>query len=252
MVEPRCVLITGASSGIGAALAMAYAGAGTTLALSGRDRDRLEAVAEACRRAGAEVDTATVSVTDRTAMAAWVAAVDDRRPLDLVIANAGISAPQREIGDFDHKTRLLFDTNLTGVLNTVNPALERMAARQAGQIAIMSSLSAYRGLAGAPAYAASKAAVKAYGEGLRGWAGRHGVAVSVICPGFVVSRLTANNRFPMPMLMDADKAARIIRRNLARNKGRIAFPFPLYTAAWLLSALPDRIAHTLTARLPDK
>lgn len=252
MIHPRCVLITGASSGIGEALALSYAEAGRFLALSGRNRDRLEAVAEACRRAGAEVDSAAVTVTDRAAMADWIQSVDDRHRLNLVIANAGISVPQREIDDFDHKSRLVFDINLMGVLNTVNPALERMVARHEGHIAVMSSLSAYRGLGSAPAYSASKAAVKAYGEGLRGWAGRYGVDVSVICPGFVVSRLTAKNRFPMPMQMEADRAARIIRSNLARNKGRISFPFPLYTAAWLLSALPDRIAHRLTTRLPDK
>jgi NADP-dependent 3-hydroxy acid dehydrogenase YdfG len=252
MNPPRSVLITGASSGIGEALAVAYAGTGIALALSGRNRGRLEAVAETCRQMGAEVVTSTISVTNRPAMAAWIGAVDDKHPLDLVVANAGISEPQRDIEDFDDKCRLLFDTNLTGVLNTVNPALERMVVRNSGQIAIMSSLSAYRGLAGAPAYSASKAAVKAYGEGLRGWAGRRGVAVSVICPGFVVSRLTAKNRFPMPKLMDAERAARIIRRNLGRRKGRISFPFPMYSAAWLLSALPDRVAHRLTNRLPDK
>ncbi|TAN64287.1 MAG: SDR family NAD(P)-dependent oxidoreductase, partial [Magnetospirillum sp.] len=86
------VLLTGASSGIGAGLARAYAGPGTTLHLTGRDRGRLEAVAEDCRARGAEVFTRPLDVTDRAAMADWVASSDGCRPLDLVIANAGISA----------------------------------------------------------------------------------------------------------------------------------------------------------------
>jgi short-subunit dehydrogenase len=105
---------------------------------------------------------------------------------------------------------------------------------------------------GAPAYTASKAAVRAYGEGLRGWAARHGVEVSVICPGFVVSRITETNHFPMPFLMPAERAAEIIRRGLERGRGRIAFPWPMYAAAWLLAALPDALVHRLTARMPSK
>ncbi len=252
MHNPKSIVITGASSGIGEALAKSYAAQGSTLALSGRNPARLEAVADACRALGADVTTTTDSVTNRKAMAAWIRSSDRRAPIDLVIANAGLSAPQRTIDDFDEKSHLLFDVNLMGVVNTVNPALEIMVSKRSGHIAIMSSLSAYRGLGGAPAYSASKAAAKAYGEGLRGWAARHGVGVSVICPGFVVSRLTAKNQFAMPMLMSAEKAARIIRRNLQRGKGRISFPPPMAFGAWLLGALPDRIADFTTRRLPDK
>ena len=90
MKDPRSILITGASSGIGAALALAYAGPGVSLALGGRDAGRLEAVAAACRQRGAAVHAGIIDVADREAMARWIEEIDRAAPIDLVIANAGI------------------------------------------------------------------------------------------------------------------------------------------------------------------
>ena len=249
MKNPTAILITGASSGIGAALARAYAAPGMHLSLSGRDTQRLAAVAEACRAAGAEVAADAVDVTDRAAMTAWLDARDDARPLDLVIANAGIDG-----SSIDESERLyrIFEVNVAGVFHTVMPALERMRARRRGQIAIVSSLAGFRGLPSAVAYSASKAAVRSFGEGLRGRHAEDGVAVSVVCPGFVESRITASNRFPMPMLWPADKAARHIKTRLARNQGRIAFPWPMYLLVWLISAAPPSLVDILLARAPRK
>ncbi len=251
-VTPRGILITGASSGIGAALARAYAGPGVVLAISGRHRQRLAASAEVCRRRGAEVIAETVDVRDRDAMAGWIAALDASHPLELVIANAGISAGTAGGGDGDELTREVFAVNLAGMLNTVLPAIPPMRARGRGQIAIMSSLAGFRGMPSAPAYSASKAALKAYGEALRVRLAGDGVRVSVICPGFVDSRITALNQFPMPFFLDADKAARIIKRGLAGNRARIAFPWPLVWAMWGLAVLPPWLADPLLSRLPDK
>jgi len=249
MREPRSILITGASSGIGEALARLYAGPGTTLALSGRDAARLEAVAAACRAAGAAVSAATVDATHRAGMAGWIAACDAARPLDLVVANAGVDGTA--VAETE-RARFLVEVNVVGVLNTLEPAIEAMRPRRRGQLAIVSSLAGFRGMPGAPAYGASKAAVRSLGEGLRGRLARDGLEVAVVCPGFVTSRMTANNRFPMPFLMDAERAARIVRDGLAKGRGRIAFPWPMYAAVWLLNALPDGLAHRLTRRLPDK
>jgi NAD(P)-dependent dehydrogenase (short-subunit alcohol dehydrogenase family) len=246
MKNPRHILITGASSGLGAALAQAYAAPGVTLSLHGRDESRLRLVAAQATRSGAVIATHTGSVTDAADLKAWIEARDTALPIDLIIANAGISGGTSRGENADQVARI-FATNVTGVFNTVQPALVLMRARKHGQIAIMSSLASFRGFAGAPAYCASKAAVRVYGEGLRGEFAPHGVEINVICPGFVKTPMTDANPFPMPFLMDVDRAVAIIRSELAHNRARIAFPWIIYMFVRLLAGLPqglmDLIAH---------
>lgn len=252
MKHPASICITGASSGIGAALARAYAAPGVTLALAGRSAERLDHCAEHCRQAGAEVDTARLDVVDRAATRRWLEQADDRRPVDLVIANAGVSGGSGGGGEAADQARRMFAVNLDGVLNTVLPLIPRMQGRRRGQIALMSSLAGFAGFPGAPAYSASKAAVRSYGEALRGGLRRDGIEVSVICPGFVDTPMTASNDYPMPLLMPAERCAAIIKRGLARDRGRIAFPLPLYLAMWTLGSLPPALSGALMRRLPAK
>jgi len=236
------ILITGASSGIGAALARHYAAPGARLALGGRDATRLAEVARACRDRGAAVAEETIDVTDRQATRRWVEDADDRAALDLVIANAGIGESGRERED---AARRVFAVNLDGVLNTCWPAIDRMSARGAGQLAIMSSLAGYRGIADAPSYSASKAAVKVLGEAWRGALAPLGIRVSVICPGFVSTPMTAGNDFHMPFLMAPERAAGIVARGLKADRPRISFPLPMTLAVWFVAALPQRIGDRL-------
>lgn len=241
------ILITGASGGLGAALAAAYARPGIWLALTGRNPERLAATAECCRKLGAEVVTTAIDVTDADALAAWIRECDRQRPLDLVIANAGTTStisPQKPAESWDDICRV-FDTNVKGALATVYPAMEAMRARGKGQLALMSSLGGYVGMPISPAYNASKAAIKVYGEGLRGWLAPQGVGVTVICPGFIRSAMSDAYPGPRPFLLSAEKAAAIIRHRLARNPARIAFPFPLMLAMWFLSVLPPSISLLL-------
>jgi len=259
MRDPRSILLTGASSGIGAALARACAAPGRTLALGGRDAARLAAVAGACRALGASVTTAAIDVRDSAAMAGWIAGADAAAPLDLVIANAGISAGTGTGGEPASQAREIFAINLDGTANTVLPALDLMRARPRpadgrvrGQIALMASLAAFRGFAGAPAYCASKAALRAWGEALRALHRADAIEISVVCPGFVRTPMSAVNDFPMPLLMDADRAAALTLRGLAANRGRIAFPRPLYWGVLLLAGLPDRLAGRIAAAAPRK
>lgn len=249
---PSSILITGASSGIGEALALLYARPQATLALAGRDEVRLAAVAGRCRDKGATVSMRTLDVADARSMAEWVRQADDQAPLDLVIANAGISSGTSGRDEDEPRVRALFAVNVDGVLNTVLPVLSRMSDRRRGQIALMSSIAGFRGFAGASAYCATKAAVKVFGEGLRLEMAEHGVAVSVVCPGYVASRMTARNAFPMPFLMPAERAAGIIARGLRRNKARIVFPLPMHLAVWLAGALPPALLDPILRKLPRK
>jgi len=248
----KSILITGASSGIGEALARAYAEPGRFLALTGRNAQRLEAVAKACRGFGATVEAAAIDVADRDQMAAWIGKIDARHPFDLVIANAGTSAGTGGQGESEEQARDIFAVNMAGVLNTVYPVIDPMRQRGQGQIAIVSSVAGFRGFPGTPAYSASKAAVKTWGEALRGWLMADGIRVSVVCPGFVRTRMTDKNPFTMPFIMDADKAAGIIKKGLEKNKARIAFPWPMYFLAWLLGALPPGWTDRLLTRIPAK
>lgn len=243
MTNFKTILITGASSGIGAALAITYAVDGITLILTARNEARLNAVAMACRTKGAVVFTECVDVREKEKLAAIIHSMDAQHPIDLVIANAGISADD---------ANEVFAVNLQGVLNTIHPIIPRMVARGRGQIAIMSSLAGIRALPSAPAYSASKAAVRVYGDALRGELKATGVHVSVICPGWIVTPLTDKNDFPMPLLMSAERAANIIIHSLVLRKPRIAFPRRLYFPLRFLDALPVFVSDVLFARLPKK
>ena len=245
MENPKRIVITGGSSGIGEGLAHAYAKPGVFLAITGRNQGRLESVANELRAKGAEVEARLLNVTDETAMAVWIKELDEVAPIDLVIANAGIGISSDTHMSLHGRALATFDVNVTGVFNTVHPALELMKKRKTGQIAIMSSIAGFLGIPGAPAYSASKNAVRAYGEALRGSYAKQGIEVNVICPGYVVSRLTDTNKFSMPFLMQTDRAAEIIRKGLASNKARIGFPWQMYTMIRLLQALPYIIADKL-------
>lgn len=252
MQNPKNILITGAGSGIGRALAVSYSSADVNLFLCGRDAEKLKETKILCEQLKANVHLEIIDVTDELALWGWVDKIEEKYALDLVIANAGISAGTEGGPESFEQVKKIFATNVDGVLNLIHPVVDKMKMRKKGQIAIVSSLAGFRGLPSSPAYSATKSAVRVYGEALRGNLAPLGIEVNLICPGYVKTPMTDVNKFPMPFLMDVTKAAEIIKNGLAKNKSRIAFPFPLYFVVWLATLLSTKITDPIFARLPGK
>ncbi len=252
ILNPKSIIITGASSGIGEALAKTYAKSDMTLGLIGRNKTRLAAVKKYCEAAGATVLTALIDVRDKEKLQKWIRKFDAEHAVDLLVANAGISGGTGGDGENEEQISHLNSVNIDGVLNTIWALIPMMQKKQSGQIAIMASLAGYRGFPGAPAYCATKAYVKVYGEALRGELCHDNVAVNVICPGYVKSRMTDKNDFFMPFMVSAEKSALVIKKSLQKNRARIAFPWPTVFLAWLFGALPPSFTDILLKRLPKK
>ena len=252
MQNPKNILITGAGSGIGRALAIAYSKVGVNLFLCGRNIEKLKITSEICQKLGAQVSCRILDVKDQIASQNLIVEIEKDFPLDLVIANAGISAGTSQGTESFQQIKEIFTTNLDGVLHIIHPAIEKMKNRKCGQIAIISSLAGFCGLPSSPAYSASKAAVRVYGEALRGNLAQYGIEVSVVCPGYIKTPMTDVNDFYMPFLMSVEKCAKLIKHGLSINKSRIAFPFPLYFIVWLMALLSKKITDPIFAKLPKK
>lgn len=249
---PRCVLITGASGGIGSALAREYARAGSrVLLLQGRDAARLREAATQCEALGARVAQTVLDVRDTGTLRRWIADAGLVEMPDLVIVNAGVSihAEDPRQGEAWEDMVRLFEVNLIAAIATAHAALPAMRARGSGQIALISSLAAWRGLSGMPSYSASKAALKAWGEGMRDVLSGEGVKINVVMPGYVQSQMCSDMPGPKPWLWQADKAAGAIRRGLAADKPRLGFPFLLDMGCFLLAVLPQATSGWILRRL---
>jgi short-subunit dehydrogenase len=244
-------LITGASSGLGAALARCWASRGNALTLLGRDRIRLEAVATDCRQFGGDVVSACCDVRNAAEMQEALLAADDRRPVNAVVANAGIggsavlAGPEGEAIDLAHE---VFNTNMIGVLNTIEPLKARFVQRRSGRFVIVSSMAALEGFAEAPVYGASKAASRLYGLGLRRLLAQHQIQVNVVTPGFVATPMSASLPFKPFFQWSDDRAAEYILRGLIRNKAEIAFPWQLHLGISMTRVLPTKVVDYVLAK----
>jgi short-subunit dehydrogenase len=254
MINPRSILITGASSGIGQALAFSYAREGRFLFLTGRHTKRLEETAAICRTKGAIANFKSIEITDTNEMYKWITEIGSTRTIDLVIANAGISlgSATSDVVETAEQINNIFYTNFNGTLNTILPALEHMRKHGEGQIALMSSMASFRGLPGATAYCSAKAAIRVFGEGLKISAADSGIDISVICPGYVKTPMTAENDFYMPFIMTPESAANRIKKGLAQKKSRVAFPKRMYFLLWFIQLLPIALMDMIISKLPRK
>lgn len=241
---PRAILLTGATGAIGSALARSYAAPGVKLILHGRQHLVLETLAAECRALGAEVSLHSFDMTDLDQLMSWARTQDAAHGIDLLIANAGMNTNVGEDGggeDWETVARLV-DLNVKATMVLVHAILPGMRERGNGQIALVSSLAGYFGLPVTPSYSASKAAVKAYGEALRGWLQPEGIRVNVVMPGYVDSRMCREMPGPKPFLWQPERAAQTIRRGLERDKARISFPFLLSFGCWWLAVLPAALS----------
>ena len=246
-VGPATVLITGATGGIGAALARNYAATGRTLILHGRDESRLASLTRDCEGLGARVHSVTFDLHDTAGAIAVLRGLSTLYEINLAIVNAGVSL---ELGGGAEThgwevAREVIAVNLDGAIATVAGVLPEMRHRGAGQIALVSSLAAYFGLPGTPAYCASKGALKIYGEAMRGWLAPQGIAVNVVLPGFVRTPMNEGFAGTMPLAISAERAAVLIRRGLERNRARIAFPRRLAWGMRFLSVLPAELSQRI-------
>lgn len=245
---PKTIIITGASRGLGAALARGWAAPGVLLGLIGRDAVALAEIATACEARGATTRIAVLDVRDDSALAALVLSWDDAAPVDLVVANAGITSGTRPDGapEGHSAASRVLAVNLQGAVNLVEPLLPRMLARGHGRIALVASVAAFRGLPDSPAYCASKAGLWAYGESLRAALGPRGVGVTNIAPGFFDSAMSRRFQGRHPFKLSTEAAAARIVAAIARDAGRCIFPRRMGFSLRLLELLPAGLADRAT------
>ncbi len=232
------VFLTGATSGIGEALAHHYAATGATLGLFARRSEELDRVAAALRPA--TVITYAGDVRDAQVLAAAGADFCGRFGVpDIVIANAGVSrGTLTEVPEDLPAFRIVFDTNVMGMVNTFAPFVALMRHERRGILAGVASIAGFRGLPGAAAYSASKAAAISCLESLRVELRGSGVAVVTLCPGFVATPMTARNPYRMPFIMQPERAAQLMARAIARRRRFYTLPWQVAWLGRLLRVLP--------------
>jgi NAD(P)-dependent dehydrogenase (short-subunit alcohol dehydrogenase family) len=246
------VFITGASSGIGAALARHYAAAGANVGLFARRAPELAAIAATLP--ADRVAFWAGDVRDAPALAAAAAGFVARFGApDVVYANAGVSRGTLTEHAADLPAfRAVFETNVFGLVHTFQPFVAPMCAARRGALVGIASVAGFRGLPGSGAYSASKAAAIAYLESLRVELRDSGVAVVTVSPGYVATPMTAKNPYRMPFLVDADKAARLIARAVAARRRHYVLPWPMAMVGHLLRWLPRPVYDAAFARAPRK
>jgi short-subunit dehydrogenase len=252
MSKFKNVLITGASSGLGRALAIELSKKSQNLFLCARNFENLQETKNLCQNSNANIYLKILDVKDEIASQNYITEIEENFALDLIIANAGISGGTAQGTESFAQIKEIFDTNLYGVLNIVQPVIEKMTSRKSGQIVIISSLAGFVSLPSSPAYSASKSAVRIYGEALRGNLAEFGVKVNIVCPGYIKTKMTAVNNFYMPFLMNSTKASQIIINGIEKNHGRIIFPIIFYFLIRVLLSLPFSLIEKIMKKLPKK
>ena len=245
------VFITGASTGIGQALARHYAAHGAVLGLAARRQTLLDSLA-----ATLPTETACYALDVRNADALAAAAKDFMQRFgvpDIVIANAGVSrGTLTEHAEDTAAFKAILETNVLGMLYTFQPFMQGMIERGHGSLVGIASVAGIRGLPGAGAYSASKAAAISYLESLRVEMLAHGIAVTTIAPGYIRTPMTDANPYRMPFLMDADVAAAKFARPIAQKSRFVVIPWQMGIVARLMRLIPACLWDRLAKDAPHK
>jgi len=251
-IHPPTVFLTGASSGLGEAVARHYAGKGAILGLVARRQAELDRVAASL--GPATVATYAADVRDASAMTAAGRDFVARHGVpDIVIANAGVSrGTLAEHAEDLAAFREVFDTNVLGIVHTFHPFLAPMREAKRGTLVGIASVAGFRGLPGAAAYSASKAAAMTLLESLRVELRGSGVSVVTIAPGYVATPMTERNPYRMPFLMDPKRAAASMARAIARRKRFHVMPWPMALVGRVLRMLPRSLYDAAFAKAPRK
>ncbi len=241
------VFITGASSGIGAALAQAYAARGAKLGLVARRAAELNSLAS---RLPTESIALAADVRDGASMQSTARQFLERFGTpDVVIANAGVShgtATERseDIATFNE----ILDINVLGMVRTFQPFIDAMTSAKSGSLVGMASVAGFRGLPGSSAYSASKAAAISYLESLRVELRGSGIQVTTLCPGYIATPMTARNSYHMPFKMTAQQAAQKMIFAIDGRRDFVVLPWQMAVVGRLMRILPNRLYDTLAAK----
>ncbi|GAA0565538.1 SDR family NAD(P)-dependent oxidoreductase [Rhizomicrobium electricum] len=241
------ILISGASSGIGAALAHAYAAPGVDLTLWGRDRARLQSVAETCRARGAHVATSSFDLTDLEALHA---ALDAAVCPDIAIFNAGLggSVPHDAVAQDSRAAGRMAMVNFVAPVIGANAVADKMGRRGAGHIVLVGSIAALFPLPMAPTYSGSKAGIKMFAEALDARMRRHGVFVTLVSPGFIDTPMSQSVTEPKPFLMTPEKAAAVIKRKVARGARQVVVPWQYAAIGALSRVVPKFLVRAILSK----
>lgn len=244
------IWITGASSGMGREAARQYAQLGHTVCVSARNSEALQLLAEECREFDGAIFLAAMDVTDVTQTTEGFEDIcKEIGSPDLTILNAGAYI-RNTVNSFD---RSVFEStmhiNFMGTINCLQSVVPAYIEQGRGHIAVVSSVAGYRGLPGASAYGASKAALINLVEAMQPELAEHGVCISLVNPGFVRTPLTDKNRFPMPFLMEVDDAVRAMISGLARRRAEVTFPKRFTWMVKAMRLLPVSLYLRLTRRV---
>ena len=239
------VFITGGTSGIGLELAKKYLSQGWKVGVCGRDQSKFS---ENFTQDNKSLYYFPVDVSDREALKKAIHDFSKPTGLSLLIASAGISYPQKtKIPDFE-RTYKMVHVNLLGVMYAFEAAMEIMVPQGSGHLVAVSSLAGYNGFPGISGYSATKSAVMKFCESLSLDLTHLKIHVTCVCPGFVDTPLTRLNNHPMPFLVKADKAAKIIFNGIRKKKSVISFPLLFSMAVRLLSVMPRWMYRRLMSR----